>query len=254
MESRHRSCRRRRSAGGFSLIELAIGLVIVALTVSGLLALTVTQSATQKECDTERLLAQARQALLGFAAINGRLPCPAQPALASGAPGAGQERPPTPAGCSGGPVGVLPWATLGLPELDAWGRRFTYRVSALHSRTVVARPPAQYGCAVPPTAAPTQAAFALCSPGDNEVRVGAAGAALVSSAPAVIVDHGPNGAGARLPTGAALAASADPDEQENHDGDAIFVERTPTAVFDDRVVWVPASLLAQSMLQAGRLP
>ncbi|MFN3564520.1 MAG: hypothetical protein ACK4V1_00850 [Burkholderiaceae bacterium] len=228
--------------------------MIVALTVSGLLMLTVTQSATQKERDTERLLAQARQALLGFAAINGRLPCPAQPGLATGAPGAGLERPPTAAGCTGGQLGVLPWATVGLPELDAWGRRFTYRVSALHSRTVIARPPVQYGCTVPPAVPPTQAAFALCSPGDNEVRVSAAGSALVSGAPAVIVSHGPNGAGARLPSSAALAASIDPDEQENHDGDAIFVERTPTAAFDDRLVWVPTSLLAQSMLQAGRLP
>jgi prepilin-type N-terminal cleavage/methylation domain-containing protein len=243
-----------RRTKGFSLVELAIGLVIVAMIVSGLLMFTMTHNAVQRTQDTERLLAQARQALLGFAAVNGRLPCPAQPGLASGAAGAGQERPPTAAGCTGGQAGVLPWATLGLPELDAWGRRYTYRASALYSRTVAPRPPTAFGCAVPPAVAPAQAAFALCTPGDNQVRVSAAGAPLVAGAPAVIVSHGPNGAGAALATGATMAPSAEADEQENHDGDAVMVDRGPTAVFDDLAVWVPTSLLMQTMLQAGRLP
>lgn len=241
-------------ARGFSLVELAVALVVVALVLGGLLTLTAAHGAAQRVRDTERMLAQAREALLGFAAANGRLPCPAQPTLAAGAPGAGVERPPTATGCTGGPVGVLPWATLGLPELDAWGRRFTYRVSALHSRTVIVRPPTLFGCATPPPVAPTQAAFALCSPGDNLVRVSAAGAALVNDAPAVLVSHGANGFGAFLPSGAALAASADVDEQENGDNDNVAVQRTPTANFDDLVLWLPSSLLAQTMLQAGRLP
>jgi len=243
-----------RRARGFSLVELAVALVVVALVLGGLLSLTAAHGAAQRVRDTERLLEQARQALLGFAAANGRLPCPALPTLAAGTPGAGVEQPPTATGCTGGQVGVLPWATLGLPELDAWGRRFTYRVSALHARTVMVRLPTMFGCATPPLVPPTQAAFALCSPGDNQVRVAAAGAALVADAPAVIVSHGANGLGAFLPSGAALPASADADEQENRDGDNVAVQRTPTASFDDLVVWLPSSLLAQAMLQAGRLP
>lgn len=242
------------SARGFSLIEMAVVLVVFALMLTGLLMITGTQLATQRGKDTQRLLAEARQALIGFAAVNGRLPCPAAPSTPAGAPGAGVERTPTAAGCTGGQAGVLPWVTLGLPETDAWGRRITYRVSALHSRTVMARPPTAYGCAVPPPVPPTQAAFALCSPGDNEVRVAAAGSALVTGAPAVLVSHGANGFGAWLPAGNQMPASADADEQENHDGDAIAVDRTPTAAFDDQVVVVAAPLLAQSMLQAGRLP
>lgn len=243
-----------RRLRGFSLVELAVAMVVVALVLGGLLQLTATYSATQRTRDTERLLEQAREALLGFAAANGRLPCPAQPTLASGAAGAGVERTATATGCTGGQVGVLPWATLGLPELDAWGRRFTYRVSALHARTVIARPPTQYGCGTPPALPPTQAAFALCSPGDNQVRVSATGASLVNDAPAVIVSHGANGFGAYLPNGALLAASANTDEAENHDNDNILVQRTPTADYDDLSLWLPSSLLAQAMLQAGRLP
>ncbi len=248
------SAARRNARRGFSLVEMAVVLVVFALMLTGLLMITGTQIATQRGKDTQRALEQARQALLGFAAVNGRLPCPAAPNTPSGASGAGVERTPTNGGCTGGQTGVLPWATLGLPESDAWGRRISYRVSALYSRTVIVRPPTAYGCTVPPVPAPAQAAFALCSPGDNEVRVAAAGAPLVTNAPAVLISHGPNGFGAWLSTGAQIPPSADADEQENHDGDAIAVERTPTATFDDLVVVLPASLLAQSMLQAQRLP
>lgn len=245
----------RFSLRGFSLIEMAVVLVVFALMLSGLLMVTTTQLATQRVQETQRAMEQARQALLGFAAVNGRLPCPAQPNLASGAPGAGVERTPTAAGCTGGQSGVLAWATLGLPETDAWGRRFTYRVSALHSRTVTALPLPLYNCgALPLAAPPAHSAFALCSPGDNEVRVAAAGAALVTNAPAVLISHGANGFGGYLPSGAQMPASTSADEIENHDNDAIAVDRTPSVAYDDVVLWLPTPLLQQSMLTAGRLP
>lgn len=247
-------CPLAAAARGFSLVEMAVVLVVFALLLGGLLMLTTTQMSTQRIQETQKLMEQARQALVGFAAVHGRLPCPAQPNLASGAPNAGVERVPLPGGCTGGQVGVLPWATLGLPETDAWGRRLTYRVAALYSRTVIPRPPSQYGCATPPAPAPAQSAFALCSPGDNEVRVSAAGVALVTDAPAVLISHGANGAGAMLPSGLQMPASADADEIENHDNDAIAVAGTPRATYDDLVQWLPAPLLMQSMLSAGRLP
>lgn len=243
-----------RRASGFSLVEMAVVLVVFALMLHALLMITGTQIANQRVKDTEQVLGQARQALLGFAAVNGRLPCPANGNVPSATAGAGLERAPTAAGCTGGQTGVLPWATLGLPETDAWGRRITYRVSALHSRTVVTRPPTAYGCAAAVVSPPAQAAFALCSPGDIQVRASAAGAALVTNVPAVMVSHGANGFGAWLPAGTQVPLSADADEQENHDGDAIVVERTPVATFDDQLVVLPATLIAQSMLQSGRLP
>lgn len=246
--------RTTHAAGGFSLVEMAVVLVVFALMLGGLLMITGTQIATERTKNTQRMLAEARQALLGFAAVNGRLPCPAAPNAPAGSAAAGVERAPTATGCTGGQAGVLPWATLGLPETDAWGRRISYRVSALHSRTVMLRPPTAYGCTVPPAVPPAQAAFALCSPGDNEVRTAAAGAVLAANAPAVLVSHGANGYGAWLPAGTQMPGSADADEQENHDGDTIAVERTPTATFDDHTAVLPAALLAQSMLQSGRLP
>lgn len=224
---------------GFSLVEMAVVLAIVGLLLGGLIMTLSAQQSVQRTQETRRLLVQAREALLGFAAIHGRLPCPAEPTLASGAAGAGSERPATAAGCSGGQSGVLPWATLGLPETDAWGRRFGYRVSADFARSVT--PPAK-------------AAFALDTVGDNTVRVASGGAPLATAVPAVIVSHGANGAGAYNASGTALPASADADEIENHDGDSDFVDKTPTESYDDLVEWLATPTLMNRMLQAGRLP
>lgn len=243
-----------RRSRGFSLVELAVVLVVFGLMLGGLLMLLRAQAATNGVQQAQRQLREARQALIGFAAINGRLPCPAPPNLASGAPGAGIEAAPTAAGCSGGPEGVLPWATLGLPETDPWGRRLRYRVAAMYSRTVAPRLPTQFGCAAPPLTPPASAAFALCTPGDIELRVAASGVALATAVPAVVVLHGANGFGAYLSSGTPMPASTSVDELENHDGDAVFVERTPTESFDDFLAALPPTLLMQAMLQAGRLP
>lgn len=248
--------RRLRPAAvhGFSLVEMAVVLVILGVLLSGLLTTLTAQQSAQRALESERLGLQVREALLGFAAINGRLPCPADPALPESDPNAGLERTPTAAGCTGGDRGSLPWATLGLPQLDAWSRRFTYNVSPLFARTVVVRPVSQYGCAIPPAAAPVRAAFALCTPGTGSVASAAGGPALVADAPAVIVSHGANGFGARLPGGGISPASGDADEQENADADALFVDRTPTSTYDDRVEWIAPPVLMSRMLQAGRLP
>lgn len=239
---------------GFTLVEMAVVLIVFGLLLGGLLMILTTHEANRRVEETQRLLAQARAALIGFAAVNGRLPCPADPTIPTGSPGAGTERTPNATGCTGGQQGVLPWVTLGLPETDAWGRGLTYRVTALYSRTVIARPPTDYGCTPLPPLPPTQAAFALCSPGDIEVRVASGGPALATAIPAVVVSHGPNGFGARLPTGAQLPEENSEDERENHDDDAVFVERTRAESFDDLLLPLASPSLMQWMLQSGRLP
>ena len=62
---------------GFTLAELVIVLLIVGLLLSGLLVPLSAQVETKRVSDTQRILDNAREALLGFAVINGRLPCPA---------------------------------------------------------------------------------------------------------------------------------------------------------------------------------
>lgn len=218
---------------GFSLLEMAVVLVIVGLLLGGLLGSVSGLQTRQREAQTERQLDEIREALMTFAAVNARLPCPANPATPDTVAGAGVERAPNLVGCTGGNAGVLPWATLGLAQTDAWGRRFSYRVAPLFARTAPA--------------------ITLPLLGDGTVQ-NLAGVALSIQLPAVVVSHGANGRGGFGPSGAPGAASTDAAELENTDADAVFVSDTPTDTFDDLVRWVPLSVLLGRMLQAGALP
>jgi prepilin-type N-terminal cleavage/methylation domain-containing protein len=223
----------RARLAGFSLLEMAVVLVIVGLLLGGLLTSMSAMQARRHEETTRHQLDDIREALIVFAVVNRRLPCPADPATPDTVAGAGLERTPTAAGCTGGILGVLPWATLGLPQTDAWGRRFTYRVSATFARTAPA--------------------ITLASTGDATVE----NASLVATAtqvPVVYVSHGADAAGSRNSAGAQAPAGTNPLQQENADGDAVFVADTPTNGYDDLVGWVPATLLLGRMLQAGVLP
>lgn len=224
---------KRVRQGGFSLLEMAVVLVIVGLLLGGLLGSLGTMQARQREEKTQHQLEDIREALMVFAAVKRRLPCPADPATPDSVAGAGVERVPTAAGCTGGVVGVLPWATLGLPQTDSWGRRFTYRVTAAFAHTAPA--------------------ITLASVGDATIQ-NASLVATVVQAPVVFVSHGADAAGSRNTAGALAAAGANPLQQENSDGDAVFVTDTPTGGYDDLVGWVPTTLLLGRMLQAGVLP
>lgn len=220
-------------ARGFSLLEMAVVLLIVGLLLGGILGGVDGARQRQRLAQTHAQLEEIRDALMAFAAIHGRLPCPAEPTTPDTGAGAGVERSPTPTGCAGGVAGVLPWATLGVGETDAWGRRFTYRVSALLA------------------AAP--AAITLSSTGDIVIRNGAA-VPLATQVPAVVVSHGENALASYGPSGALAPPTAHPSELENADGDSEFVADTPAVGYDDVVQWVPGTVLVHRLLQAGRLP
>ena len=245
-----------RRMQGFTLLEMAVTLAIVGILLGGLLLTLGAQQEITRERQTRILLVQARDALYGFAMQNGRLPCPANVGAAS----TGLERAPTATGCTGGAAavhGVLPWATLGLPEGDDWGRRFTYSVTAEFARTAStspARTPAQFACATAPASAPTQSAFALCTPGTINVGRLGGNPSLIANAPAVVVSHGPNGLGGRSVGGGAIPNSTNTDEQENSDADFVFRDDVRTDTYDDMVEWLVPAILMQRMVQAGRLP
>jgi prepilin-type N-terminal cleavage/methylation domain-containing protein len=224
---------RRASAAGFSLLEMSIVLVIVGFLLGGMLSGMTALQSLQRDDGTRRQLEEMRNALITFAAVNGRLPCPATPATADTVAGAGLERAPTAAGCTGGPAGAFPWATLGLPQTDAWGRRFSYRVTPSFSRLAPA--------------------ITLASVGDNTVQNMAA-VDLATQVPAVIVSHGADGAGSRNRSGALAAAGTNASQLENSDADAVFVNDVPSGGFDDHVVWLPPTMLMGRLLEAGLLP
>ncbi len=196
-------------------------------------------------------MSEIKEAIIGFALANGRLPCPADPTIATGSANAGKER--TTCTSTANSTGVLPWATLGVNETDAWGNRYTYRVTSDFADAIAS---STYGGCTP-SPIPTLASFGLCSVGNLNIWSSAAKVTNISAAvPAVIISHGKNGAGAWTSQGTQRAASSDADELENSDGsaDTDYVSHTPTSTFDDLVVWISPNILFNRMVAAGKLP
>ena len=132
------SMRRKRLEGGFSLVELAIVLIISGIVMKfGLQALAAYTEQGQREATVTRMAA-IEEALVLFAQRNRRLPCPADGTKPVTDQNAGVEQPnPVVTGdtttCqAANQYSVVPWRTLGISSQDvandAWGRRITYRV------------------------------------------------------------------------------------------------------------------------------
>src|SRR5258708_25876733 len=77
---------------GFSLVELAVALAIIALLLAGALIPLSTQIDARNGADTQRSMEAIRAAIIRFAQANGRLPCPADGSLPAGALGAGTQQ------------------------------------------------------------------------------------------------------------------------------------------------------------------
>jgi prepilin-type N-terminal cleavage/methylation domain-containing protein len=220
---------------GFTLAEMAVAVVILAILLFGAMVPFSTQLEIRNTADTRRAMDSITEAIIGFAQANGRLPCPANGATATGAAGAGTEQL-TGNFCTSA-VGVVPWATLGTPETDAWERRFTYRVSPVFADLAAATTwatstgstpasPANQNQPCTPTPLPTApTTFALCSLGDIAIftRATSMSTPLGSALPLIIISHGKNGRGAWQTNGVRIAsAPAGTDEAANLAG-------TPTA-------------------------
>lgn len=259
---------------GFTLVEMAMVLAIVTLLLAGLVPTISGQIEQRKISETKAQLLEIQQALIGFALINGRLPCPAQSSLATGTTDAGIEatiantcacatagggiaKASSAGGVACDPAtstsvtGVLPWATLGITETDAWNRRFTYRVTTRFADQIAAE---TTDCS-PAITTPAASSFALCSPGVPDVLVAAGSTTTIAAnVPAVFVSHGKNGAGGFDSSGTQMTASGDSDEAENSDNDGSFVSHEFTTGYDDLTGWLSPSILFSKMVNAGKLP
>ncbi|MFN4341179.1 MAG: type II secretion system protein [Azonexus sp.] len=237
--------------GGFSLIELAIVLTIVALLSGGLIMAVSAQFDNVAATETQRRLNEARDALLGFAAANGRLPCPA----VSGATGI--EAPPGGGSCNDNWDGFLPAVTLGLGPtneagyaIDGWGNPIRYATTKAISSQVTTTNQIKVAWNAGTALA---ADLRICSTASGMTNSGAnalcaSGTDLSNNAVAVIYSRGKNGG---LPPSSA-------DEVANGDNDRVFVYHTPTppgpSEFDDLVIWISPNILYNRLIAAGRLP
>lgn len=118
------------NVGGFTLIEIAIVLVIVGLLLGGLLMPLAAQVEQQRTSETQKLLEEIKDAIIGFAILNGRLPCPASPTSS------GNEGPVGGGACTV-QHGFVPAVSLGLGVnlnldrllVDSWGNPIRYSVT-----------------------------------------------------------------------------------------------------------------------------
>ena len=107
----------------------------------------------QRQQDTRAALAAIRQGLLGYAMSHGRLPCPADPALADSHAQAGLALPDTGMPCQR-QAGVLPWKTLGaprwMPGATATAMRWLHGTASLSANWRILRPAVRQSWPRPP--------------------------------------------------------------------------------------------------------
>jgi type II secretory pathway pseudopilin PulG len=248
--------------------------VVLALLLGSLLYPLSTQVQQRNVGATQKSLDEAREALMGYAMANGRLPCPDTDG--DGNENARTLADPASDGCAGGVyVGTLPWATLGVAQVDAWGNRFRYRVTNEFTRRN--GDPSADPAACPANGSdPNPCTLQISDAGTLQVNgrnaQTKATLALAGSVPAVVISLGKNGYGAVHQDGSSQPAvpASNTDERTNTAAaTTAFLSRTPTestdtcsdttpgqpfCEFDDQVIWVPVGILMNRMVAAGRLP
>lgn len=244
---------------GFSLLELSIVLVIVALLLGGLMVPLTAQHESRARLETAKTLNEVRDALFGFAVVNGYLPCPAKSASDGN-----EDR--AVGGTCNKQFGLVPWTTLAIGSgTDAWGRLLGYSVTDSFANS--------------------SSRFTLGSKGKISVttRDGNGNLILLSNkddVPAVVLSFGKNGHWANLPGSSIVLADselANPDEDINGgqndlsrgnptynsqtyaDRGHLFVSRSTGGdpkggEFDDLLAWLSPGILMNRMVAAGRLP
>jgi len=239
----------RKSHCGFTLVEIAIAIFIITILLGSILVPLTTQVEQRQVSETQKILEDIKEALIGHSVAKGYLPCPDR--TSGGVGGAndtandGVEDFNTGTGVcfSTTATGNLPWVTLGLGASDPWGNRFRFRVHSDFARRSPGTP------------------FSLSTAANVTVKVSALGTNLTDSAVAVVISHGRNGLGAiGAQTSVLNPTPSSMDETANYSNTNNYVSHVQTAVgstageFDDVVTWLGRYSLYNRMVSAGKLP
>ena len=279
---------------GFTLVELAMALFVMALLMGTVMYTLSAQNDQRMRTDSLRSLDEAKELLITFAIVNGRLPCPASTSSN------GFESPIGGGACTNFYNGYLPARTIGFqPQdssgygIDAWGNPIRYAVSGVtpvNSGNPTPPPVVPRICRpVNPGTVPVAPHFTSkanlrangidCAPNDLVVCASSSGTvtppfpgtpscgaatpvtnqAVVA---AVIWSQGKNFAASGY---LGVKGQAGDDEKANNktptnSNHALFVAHTPApsgaagGEFDDLLVWIPAGQLYGRLVAAGVLP
>jgi len=219
---------------GFSLLEMSIVLLIMGLLLGSLLQPFGATLTEKKRRQTEEQIYLIREALVGYASANHRLPCPLTDASSQ-------------SGNCSAEHGFVPAAELGIDGrfdvngflMDSWGQPVRYSVSSSDAD----------GNGNPDftTASEMQSVgiqlldplFEICNSASSCTQLRA------NQVPVVIYSSGPSATGSA-------------DETENLDSDNRFVSRAIDSAgddqFDDIVIWLSENILYSRLIRAGILP
>lgn len=252
---------------GFTLIELAIVLVIIGVLMGGFL-LTLSSRIEQSRREATRAqLADIKAALLGFATRYQYLPCPTTPN------GGGREQRAA-GGCSV-QHGFVPGRTLGLPGhynrdgllLDSWNNPIRYSISTANGNALVNA--GQMRAVGLDALAPD---LRICDRASTSGATCAGGAITVAQGlPFVLLSLGQDGSnfvglinpntdeGENAAEATAAANAAGENRAYSVAADRVFVLTTyrgdvAAGRFDDMLDWASPFVLYSRMIEAGRLP
>jgi prepilin-type N-terminal cleavage/methylation domain-containing protein len=271
---------------GFTLLEVAIVLIVGTLLASGALGLVSALRQKQQYTGTRASLEKVDAALAAFVALNGRLPCPANGSLAIANALSGVETARNAAtGCTTDQAnGVVPWRTIGISEEDAtdgWYRRISYRVPNMLTANGAMNLTAcdiaggagldgttnqcMAGCTAatmatactPPALYVVNQGFPIQDIAGNLLQ----NPVMSTGAAYVIISHGPTNGGSYGDSGAFLAATIDGTQEQNNNNNVALavaayfvrdnvVETAGVGHFDD-IISSPTLMVVVNRAQTG---
>jgi prepilin-type N-terminal cleavage/methylation domain-containing protein len=215
---------------GFSLIEMAVVLIIFGLLIGGLLTPLSAQRDVKNYSETRDNLQKIRDALYGYAIINGKLPCPTTTADPADNVNYGHGDAACPLTAA---VGVLPWKDLGVSEVDSWGTQ----------RSVTTDPwPGYWLYRVDPAFTSN---FSLTTTTSGNIDV-----------------HKSDGTSLTVPAERAVAVicTTGKDRVANSENGTfesiapLYEDDVQSTTFDDMCIWITRPSLFNRMVTAGKLP